>query len=200
MSLATMSLSPALSLLSSGKGASGASAPSLSFLSSQDIAELEGATGAHIENGRVLQRNGRSADAATTALFQGIAAARQAEAESGETSGDLSEYMLLQVKSGAYGTSTSLDADQIDRLSQEIRSGAYSVEAGGAKSDFLDFIKQSPEERALAVWLKSHNLTLDQFKGLPKDEQQSLLDKFKEDMKKEQQAKYGIGMQVDASA
>ncbi len=179
-------------------GAADTAGDALAFLTELDLAELTEATGAHLAGGRVLTHSGRPADAATTALFQGIAAVRQAEALTGTSTGVLSEYSLLQVKKGAYGDLPDIDPDQVDRLLGEIRRDTQLEHQSVGKDEFLKWMKQSPEERALEAWLARHKLTLDQFKALPKEEQQALLDKFKDDMKKEQEAKYGVGMTIDA--
>ena len=57
---------------------------------------------------------------------------------------------------------------------------------------FLELMQMTPEERYFELFLKREGLTQEEFDALPKDEQEKLMDKFKEEMKQQIEQETGV--------
>lgn len=77
-------------------------------------------------------------------------------------------------------------------------NGAAATQSGktspakDAQSDFLSFMKLSTEEKYLEMYLRDTGLTKEEFDALPIEDQQKIMDKIREKMRKDIEEKTGI--------
>lgn len=65
---------------------------------------------------------------------------------------------------------------------------------------FLNYASETPAQRMLDSWLKTQNMTIEQFNALPSEEQKAILEKFKQAMKDKMNREMGISQISNAIA
>jgi hypothetical protein len=83
----------------------------------------------------------------------------------------------------SYAAATALNRSKTVSSSDSSSSSGQSV-GGGAKDDFLKYMKMSPGERMEENWLRAHGLSREKLAALPPKEREDIMKQMKQDIEK----------------
>lgn len=114
-------------------------------------------------------------------------------------------YSMMQKKSAATTMPSILSATDATPVSTAASAPADGLSLTSAaktpEQQFMDFMKETPQQRYEDMWLQAHHLTREQLAAMPPDKQKEIRDEMKKDV--EQKIKEAINKkqpQLDITA